>query len=89
MALGAQRNDAFRLLIREAAWPVLIGVFVGLAAALAVSRVVTGMLFGLTATNPVVLILSTAVLLATATLAVCLPARLAANVDPMVALRYE
>ena len=89
MALGAQRNDAFRLLIREAAWPVLIGVFVGLAAALAVSRVVTSMLFGLTATNPVVLILSTAVLLATATLAVCLPARLAAKVDPMVALRYE
>jgi len=89
MALGAQRNDVFRLLIREAAWPVLSGVFVGLAAALAVSRVVTSMLFGLTATNPVGLIISIAVLLATAALAACLPARLAAKGDPMVALRYE
>jgi len=89
MALGAQRSDVFRLLMWEVAWPVLAGVFVGLIAVRAASSLVTSMLFGLTATDPAVLISSIVVLLATAALAAYLPVRLAARVDPMVALRYE
>jgi predicted permease len=89
MALGASRSDVFRLLAGEAAWPVLAGVFVGLIAVRAVSTLVTSMLFGLTATDPAVLVFSVAALFATAALAAYLPARLAARVDPMVALRYE
>jgi len=93
MALGAQRNDVLRLVMREASWPLLIGISVGLLAAMAIYRVVTdqfsNLLFGVTATNPVVLSLSVAALLVTAALAAYLPARMAAKVDPMVALRQE
>jgi predicted permease len=89
MALGARPGDVFRLLMGEAAWPVLAGVFVGLIAARAASSLVTSMLFGLTPTDPAVLIFSIVVLLATAALAAYLPVRLAARVDPLVALRYE
>jgi predicted permease len=89
MALGAQRSDVFRLLMSEAAQPVLIGAFVGLIAARAASSLLTSMLFGLTAADPAVLVFSIVVLLATAALAAYLPVRLAAKVDPIVALRYE
>jgi putative ABC transport system permease protein len=93
VALGAQARDVLRLVMREASWPLLIGISAGLLAAMAVQRVVTDqfsdLLFGVTATNPVVLSLSVAALLVTAALAAYLPARKAAKVDPMVALRQE
>jgi len=93
MALGAQARDVLRLVMREASWPLLIGISAGLLAALALQRVVTDqfsdLLFGMTATNPVVLSLSVAALLVTAALAAFLPARKAAKVDPMVALRQD
>jgi len=93
MALGARARDVLRLVMREAAWPLLIGISVGLLAAMAIHRIVTDqfsdLLFGVTATNPVVLSLSVAALLVTAALAAYLPARKAAKVDPMVALRQE
>ena len=89
MALGAQRSDVFRLLMGEAARPVLIGAFVGLIVSHAVGNFLTSMLFGLTANDPAVLASSMVVLLATAALAAYLPVRLAARVDPIVALRYE
>ena len=79
--------------MREASWPLLIGISVGLLTAMAIYRFVTNqfsdLLFGVTATNPVVLSLSVAALLVTAALAAYLPARMAAKVDPMVALRQE
>jgi len=93
VALGAQARDVLRLVMREAAWPLLIGISAGLLSAVAIQRVLTGqfsdLLFGVTATNPVVLSLSVAALLVTAALAAYLPARKAAKVDPMVALRQE
>jgi putative ABC transport system permease protein len=93
MALGAQRSDVLRLVMREASWPLLIGISVGLLAAMAIQRVVidqlSDLLFGVTATNPVILSLSVAALLVTAALATYLPARKAAKVDPMVALRQD
>jgi putative ABC transport system permease protein len=93
MALGARARDVLRLVMREAAWPLLIGISAGLLTAMALQRVVTGqfsdLLFGVTATNPVVLSLSIAALLVTAALSAYLPARKATKVDPMVALRQE
>ena len=93
MALGARARDVLRLIMREASWPLLIGISVGLFSAMAIYRVVinqfSDLLFGVTATNPVVLSLSVAALLVTAALAAYLPARKAAKVDPMVALRQE
>jgi putative ABC transport system permease protein len=79
--------------MREASWPLLIGISAGLLTAMAIQRVVTNqfadLLFGVTATNPVVLSLSVAALVVTAALAAYLPARKATKVDPMVALRQE
>jgi len=93
MALGAQAQDVLRLVMREAAWPLLIGISAGLLTTVAVQRALTNqfsdLLFGVTATNPVVLSLSVAALLVTVALAAYLPARKAAKVDPMVALRQE
>jgi ABC-type antimicrobial peptide transport system permease subunit len=93
MALGAQARDVLRLVIGEASWPLLIGISAGLLTAVAIQRVLTGqlsdLLFGVTATNPVVLSFSVAALLATAALAAYLPARKATKVDPMEALRQE
>jgi predicted permease len=93
IALGARARDVLRLVMREAAWPLLIGISAGLLTAAALQRVLinqfSDLLFGVTATNPVVLSLSVAALLVTAALSAYLPARKAAKVDPMVALRQE
>jgi ABC-type antimicrobial peptide transport system permease subunit len=89
MALGAQRGNVLRMVMSESLLLVLIGSVIGLAAALATTRLIAGMLFGLTPNDPLTLALATLLLLAVAALAGWLPARRAAQVDPLVALRDE
>jgi predicted permease len=89
MALGAQSGDLLRMVLRESLLLVLTGTLIGLAAASAATRLIAAMLFGLTPTDPLTLVLATLLLLAVAAWASWLPARRAARVDPLVALREE
>lgn len=89
MALGAQRGNVLWLILREALTVTIIGAAVGLATALAATKVLASMLFGLTARDPITLIGAAIILLAVATLAATLPAWRASRTDPMTALRYE
>jgi predicted permease len=89
MALGAQRFDVLRLVMRESMLLVAIGVVIGIAAALGAGRWVESLLFGLAATDVVSILVATAVMLGVSALAGYLPARRASRVDPMIALRYE
>jgi putative ABC transport system permease protein len=89
MALGARGRDVMKLVIREGMWLVLIGVVIGMAASLAVSRLLKGFLFGLSAADPMTFGIIPLLLAAVALLACYVPARRATKVDPMIALRSE
>jgi predicted permease len=89
MALGAQRYDVLRLVMRESMLLVAIGVVTGLVIAFASSRLVSTLLFGLAARDAKSMALAVGVMVAVSALAGYLPARRASRVDPMVALHYE
>jgi putative ABC transport system permease protein len=89
MALGAQAGNVLWLVLRETLLLVSIGVAIGLPAALAATRLTRGMLFGLTENDPLTIALATLVMTAIAAMAGYLPARRAAQVDPMIVLRQE
>ncbi|HEY4230514.1 MAG TPA: FtsX-like permease family protein, partial [Thermoanaerobaculia bacterium] len=89
VALGAATRDVLRLIVGEGLRTVLVGAALGLAGALVLTRTVSSLLFGVTATDPIAFGSVTLLLLAAALLACYLPARRAAKVDPLVALRSE
>jgi putative ABC transport system permease protein len=89
MALGARPRDVLLLVVRQGMALALVGVFIGLAGALAVTRVLKGLLFELSVTDPPTYTLVAALMLGVAFLACYLPARGATKVDPMIALRQE
>jgi predicted permease len=89
MALGAQRGSVLSMVLREAGRLVLLGIVIGIPAAMLASRLFSSMLFGLKATDPLSMVLVVIVLLAITLLASYIPARRATKVDPMIALRYE
>ncbi|MGA9497719.1 MAG: ABC transporter permease [Terriglobales bacterium] len=89
MALGARRSDVIALVVKQGMALVLTGIVGGGILSLAMTRMIAGMLFGITATDPLTFVGVAALLAAVAFLANYLPARRGASVDPMVALRYE
>jgi predicted permease len=89
VALGAQRFDVLRMVVADGARMTLVGVVIGLAAAVGLTRLMSDMLFGITALDPLTFTAVAVSLCVIALLACYLPARRAAKVDPMVALRYE
>ena len=89
IALGAQRYDVLKLVLGEGTKTALIGVAIGLVAALGLTRLMASVLYGVSATDPLTFV-AVAIVLSSVALAACyIPARRAMRVDPIIALRYE
>jgi ABC-type antimicrobial peptide transport system permease subunit len=89
LALGAQSKDMFRMALGETLMLTAIGIFIGLPLAMAVCRLIAGMLFGVKATDPITIASAILVMLTISLLAGYFPARRATKIDPMDALRHE
>jgi predicted permease len=89
IAVGAARGSVLWLVFQDVILMVFIGAMIGMIAALIATHVIAGILYGVSATDPLSLVVAAIVLLAAALLASFIPARRAAGIDPMAALRYE
>jgi putative ABC transport system permease protein len=89
MALGAQGSDVLKLAIKQGAKLVLIGVAIGITSSFVLSRLMSSLLFGVTATDPQTFVGVSLLLVLVALVACLVPARRATKVDPLTALRYE
>jgi predicted permease len=89
MALGATQRNVAGMVLQEIGAIAAVGLIIGLTAAYGIGRVMESLLFGVKASDPFVFVAATGLLIIVAALAGWLPARSAASVDPMVALRYE
>ena len=89
IALGAQPANVFRMILRETVVTVFVGIALGVAAAYYAAQALRGMLWGVTPTDTLSFGLAACLMLPVAGIAAFLPARRAAKVDPMVALRHE
>jgi putative ABC transport system permease protein len=89
MALGAQQRDILKLFLKNGIFIVLIGIALGLAASFAVTRIMSSLLYQIKSTDPATFLLAILALLVISILAIYIPARRAAKLEPMVALREE
>src|SRR5262249_4796521 len=89
MALGAERSDVLRLIVGEGAQLAVVGVAIGIGASFAITRLLSSLLFGISATDPITFAGVAALLSFVALLASYIPARRAMRLDPNAALRYD
>jgi putative ABC transport system permease protein len=89
MAVGARENDVLGLIVKKGLKLIVVGLVAGIAGALAVTRVLAGLLYGVTPTDPATFLVVSLLLTVAGLIACYIPARRAAKVDPVVALRCE
>jgi putative ABC transport system permease protein len=89
IALGAQRRDVFRIVVGQGLVLALVGIALGAVGAFALTRLISGLLFGVSPTDGPTFVMVSLIVTVVAFLACYLPARRATKVDPLVALRYE
>jgi putative ABC transport system permease protein len=89
IALGAQWSDVIKLILRNGMFLVVLGLTIGLAGAFALTRLMTTLLFEVSPADPITFVAVAVCVIVAALLACYIPARRAAKVDPLIALRYE